>query len=69
MKYFKEAKSKVPGIQVMKTLKKTREVLKISINMSEPGLLTLVPNVGMQGRELKKEVKYYIENMMSETML
>ena len=65
-KYFKEAKSKISSIQVMKTLEKTMEVLKIDINMSEPGLLALVLNVGMRERELKKGVKYYRKHAVRE---
>ena len=53
-KYFKKAKSKISDIQVMTALKKTMEVLKIDINMSDPDLLTLVLNVGMKEYELKQ---------------
>ena len=65
-KYFKEAKSKISDIQVMTILKKTMEVLKIDINMSEPDLLTLVLNVSMKEYELKQELTNETQVLINE---
>ena len=62
-KYFGEVKSKISAVQIVKALKKTIDVLKVDIPMSEPDLLTLTLNVSMKEDVLKQELKDEIKDI------